>query len=223
MQCPSTAFQCTDPSTLDCHNGGKCCETTTPAEKFCACPAGYSGPGCIIDNEFYADLMYSRDETIKMIGLSSVISIVVGIIALLALGVIALVIVRNLRKRRPWGLLEKEPDLDATIIYVQDEISKLSTVQQLNKLHRLSKLFEKTVREAILSDPGHSADRPKSVAMNDDHLPRWSSAPACINRPPNELDTVDAGDDVFVDKPKYETLFSHQAPMQKTHRFTSHL
>lgn len=154
--------------------------------------------------------MEARDRTLQLIGLSSAISIAVGIIALVALGVITLVIVRNYRKRRPWGFgpLEREPDLDTTIIYVQEEISKLSTVQQLNKLQRLSKLFEKTVREAILSEPSERIEPPDSAAMNA-YLPRWSSAPTCINRPPNDLDVTDAPDDVFT-KQKLQAVFSLQ-------------
>ena len=44
-----------------------------------------------------------------------------------------LCVYRSSRKRRYWGLepVDPEKDLDKTIVYVQAEISKLSTVQQL--------------------------------------------------------------------------------------------
>lgn len=220
-KCPEAAALCNaSVENYHCFNGGICCRVNN--DVLCACPTGFTGERCHIQDEIY-DFMQSRDQAMRIISLSSAISIAVGIIALVALGIITLIIVRNYRKRRPWGFgpLEKEPDLDTTIIYVQEEISKLSTVQQLNKLQRLSKLFEKTVREAILSEPGHQVDRPKSVVMNE-YLPRWSSAPTCINRPPNEfesmVDTVD-GDDVF-QKTKLQQVLSLQAPMQ-TYRVTS--
>lgn len=228
VSCPETGKLCGNSSMFHCYNEGVCCQVkTSESQMFCACPTGWTGDLCIQRDEMY-DFMLSRDKTIQIISLSSAISIAVGIIALVALGVITLVIVRNYRKRQPWGFgpLEKEPDLDRTIIYVQEEISKLSTVQQLNKLQRLSKLFEKTVREAILSEPGHQMDRPKSVMMND-HLPRWSSAPTCINRPADDLDFPDGGataddDDVF-QKTKLQQVFSLPAPPVQTYRATSRL
>ena len=94
-------------------------------------------------------------------------------------------------------------------------IINLSVCALQNKLHRLSKLFEKTVREAILSEPGQRVERPKSVAMND-YLPRWSSAPTCLNRPLNDLDMPDGGpedleDDVFkTTRPRLQQVFSLQ-------------
>lgn len=207
--CPETTWPCGNDTTINCYEG-ICCQRDT-VTAFCACRDGYEGEDCSISTLFL--ILQSRENAMRMISLSSGISIAVGIIALLALGMIIFVIVRSSRKRRYWGLepVDPEKDLDKTIVYVQEEISKLSTVQQLNKLHRLSKLFEKTVREAILSEPGQREEQPQSVVMNE-YLPRWSSAPTCINRPPNDLDMTDGpgSDDEVFQKPRLQQVFSLQ-------------
>lgn len=190
LLCGHDTTPCSDNSY--CLNGGLCCEHF--GVKHCLCTSEYTGVRCARKKEDFirffeaVEIIADRDERIVHAGVSSVISMIIGLLALAA----CIIVVVLVRKKL---LLKKHSEhyLEEHLSDIQQELDSLPTVSKLVQLTRLSKMFQQSARVAIETTV-LSADVGRMVVSPSPHvacLPRWSSAPASLGagaRPTAEAD-----------------------------------
>jgi hypothetical protein len=231
LTCPQQAVPCNDTlGNLDlCLNQGLCCFFYLQKKSYCRCPLEYSGTRCHLKNDeldYLIDSLPSRQqEMFFATEVSSVISLTIGLAAIVAFVVLAAFVIRRrmLQQQHPKECLERH------LSEIQDELDRLPTIHKLIHLTRLTRIFEaKTMATAkatvlyatsggaIGAGAGAGADkagdtgRQLGQSWRSECLPRWSSAPSILSTPTSQSAAQDETDNVMeqVDKRKLQLVMS---------------
>jgi hypothetical protein len=181
LACPKIARPCHFPDY--CLNGGLCCWYHATNISGCTCTNDYTGGRC--EKRTEGDLDYetlqSREKSMVMAGITSIISLVIGLLALIAFITLVIFLIRKkiLQQQHP------KESLDRHMSEIQEELDRLPTVSKLIQLGRLTKIFEATTVATVKAAVLKAAVQPSFHEC----LPRWSSAPSVLIRPADEPDS----------------------------------